>query len=143
MEEPEGLINNNAKVSRPFGADRSTSELLNKSDAGPGSKRTKDGELSQTLSTMQKFMPKKGIIDKPMGADELRSFLENEEENKQDMEVEAAEVQPKPKTPRVLKNKENSEESKGAGKAKLLINCCNSTSESQSIERLYRVLFQM
>ena len=105
MEEPESLINNNATVSRPFGADRSTSELPNRSNAGPGSKRTKDGELSQTLSMMQKFMPKKGIIDKPMGADELRSFLENEEENEQDMEVEAAEVQPKPKIPRVLKKK--------------------------------------
>ena len=81
-ESREGLKNNNVTVSRPLGATGSTADVVQLPDRGEWSStsliKTNDG-LTQMLEIMQKFMLKKGIIEKPMNAQELRDFLQEEE----------------------------------------------------------------
>ena len=75
----EGSKNNNAMVLRPLGATRSTADAVQLPDRSEWSSTSPTDRLTQTLEIIQKFMLKKGIIQKPMNVQELRNFLQEEE----------------------------------------------------------------
>ena len=75
----EGSKNNNTMVLRPLGATRSTADAVQLPDRSEWSSTSPNDRLTQTLEIIQKFMLKKGIIQKPMNVQELRNFLQEEE----------------------------------------------------------------
>ena len=80
--ESHPSFNNNTTVAMPLSAVRSPrtwEQLLDRTKTEPNWTHENDGQLSQTLSTMQRFMLRKGIIKKRMNAQEFQKFLEEEE----------------------------------------------------------------